>query len=74
VEELRAMSVPRQELYLSSIVHAINWFRAVVNVYHDQVCWRALACMMSSSSRAVRLYGHLHLSTSMTSRGVDAEQ
>jgi hypothetical protein len=38
VEELRAMSVPRQELYLSSIVHAINWFRAVVNVYHDQVC------------------------------------
>ncbi len=36
-EELRAMSVSRQELYLTSIVHAINWFRAVVNVYQDQV-------------------------------------
>ena len=31
------MSIGRQELLLHSLVHAINWLRSVVNVYHDQV-------------------------------------
>jgi hypothetical protein len=51
------MSVGRQELYLLSLVHGINWLRSVVNVYHDQVrmltacvvvycCGHAPACML----------------------------